>query len=320
MADLLKYRIPDEIPVLKTGRFEKVEELSGVQGFVLSDFRAKEFYVFDETKVSAESLHFLMKKPFVISKDSYLEQADFFLRSIKERNLGKAVLSRVKEVNFDENKTSDLFEQLALEYPNAFVYLVSSELLGTWVGASPEILFRSTDDLGFTTALAGTKKSIDLTEWGVKEQEEQQMVTDFIVDELNAIHASNIQILGPYDAIAGPVKHLKTDIRFDLNGVEQTEIVQKLHPTPAVSGFPQKDAIELIQETERHQRELYTGFIGFISKEKADVFVNLRCCQIQKGKAYLYLGGGFTKDSIPESEWQETENKSKTLLNILQNQ
>lgn len=320
MADVLKYRIPGEMPVLKTGRFENVKELIGIQGFVLSDFRAKEFYLFKETKESVKSLHFLMKEPFVIPKDSYLEQADFFLRSIQERKLGKAVLSRVKEVDFDENKTSNLFEQLALEYPNAFVYLVSSELFGTWVGASPEILFRSTDNLGFTTALAGTKKSIDLTEWGVKEQEEQQMVTDFIVDELYAIHASNIQILGPYDAIAGPVKHLKTDIRFDLNGVEQTEIVKKLHPTPAVSGFPQKEAIELIQETEKHQRELYTGFIGFISRDKTDVFVNLRCCQIQKGKAFLYLGGGFTKDSLSEAEWQETENKSKTLLNILQNQ
>ena len=45
--------------------------------------------------------------------------------------------------------------------------------------------------------------------------------------------------------------------------------------------------------------------------------MNLRCCQIQKGNAYLYLGGGFTKDSNPLDEWNETENKSRTLLNVM---
>ena len=55
-----------------------------------------------------------------------------------------------------------------------------------------------------------------------------------------------------------------------------------------------------------------------MNQNKNQIYVNLRCCQIQNGAAYLYLGGGFTKDSIPELEWQETENKSKTLLNILQ--
>lgn len=319
MADILKYRLPGEIPVSKIGTFQCVEEFFGYSGFVLSDFRANKFYLFEETGECEVKFHLFREKPLVVSKDSYLTQAEAFLISIREQKIGKAVFSRVKEVDFDETKIEQFFNQMVKEYPQAFVYMVSSELFGTWIGASPEILFRSIDSYGFTTSLAGTKKSIDHTKWGDKEKEEQQMVTDFIVGELNELRVSNLQLIGPYDAIAGPVKHLKTDIQFDSSHVEPSKIIERLHPTPAVSGFPQDQALELIKRTETHERELYTGFIGNVTKEKTDVFVNLRCCQIQKGKAYLYLGGGFTKDSNPESEWQETENKSKTLLNILQN-
>jgi isochorismate synthase len=47
--------------------------------------------------------------------------------------------------------------------------------------------------------------------------------------------------------------------------------------------------------------------------------VNLRCAQITADRAYLFLGGGFTADSVVESEWQETENKARTLLNVIEN-
>lgn len=55
-----------------------------------------------------------------------------------------------------------------------------------------------------------------------------------------------------------------------------------------------------------------------MSEEHSYLYVNLRCCQIQEGKAYLYLGGGYTKQSIPEDEWEETENKARTLLNSME--
>jgi isochorismate synthase len=48
-----------------------------------------------------------------------------------------------------------------------------------------------------------------------------------------------------------------------------------------------------------------------------NIFVNLRCAQIIGDRIYLYLGGGFTAESDSEKEWEETENKSKTLLNLL---
>ena len=127
----------------------------------------------------------------------------------------------------------------------------------------------------------------------------------------------DLEMNGPYDIQAGPVIHLRTDISFDLENVKIVDIAKKLHPTPAISGVPQKEAIELINYREAHERDFYTGIIGLMNSNSASLYVNLRCCQIQKGKAFLYLGGGFTSESNVELEWEETENKSRTLLNII---
>ena len=60
--------------------------------------------------------------------------------------------------------------------------------------------------------------------------------------------------------------------------------------------------------------------IGVVGEQSTQLFVNLRCAEIIQNQAYLYLGGGFTKDSTVESEWSETENKAKTLLNVMKKQ
>ena len=319
MADILKYRIPGENPVSQIGRFEEEVISSDSEGFIVSDFEAKKFYRFQQTDDKFEKLHLTENKPIIISQKEYLVQAEQFLNSIKENGLSKAVLSRINEVDFDENQSFVIFDALLLEYPSAFVYLISSKTVGTWIGATPETLLMSDGDIIQTTSLAGTKKSDDSSDWGQKEMNEQQFVTDFILEKLKAIEVNNIISNGPYSMQAGPVKHLKTDLTFERNGIPILNLLNLLHPTPAVSGLPQKESIDLITKTEKHDRELYSGIIGLCSKGKNRFYVNLRCCQIQKGKAYLYVGGGFTKDSIAQLEWQETENKSKTLLNILQN-
>ena len=113
------------------------------------------------------------------------------------------------------------------------------------------------------------------------------------------------------------VKHLRTDISFDIGNKKPIEIAEIIHPSPAVSGLPQSFACELIKHAESHKRNLYTGFLGFISPSSTRLYVNLRCCQLYEKKAVLYLGGGFTKDSTPNNEWLETEEKSKTLISAI---
>ena len=99
-------------------------------------------------------------------------------------------------------------------------------------------------------------------------------------------------------------------------------LVDLLHPTPAVCGLPKEAAKQFILENENYNRSYYTGFLGELNmglqnKNDSHLFVNLRCMEIEKNEAYIYVGGGITKESNPEEEWEETVAKSNIMLKVL---
>ena len=317
--DILYIRFPEQEKQLKTGSFFRSDPYVPYEGLLFTTYEGDQAYTFEEHEIEKIELHFSKDIIPVFTPREYYLQAHQLLNGINLMQLGKAVFSRVKQVAFDTSKCIDLFHQLCEDYPKACVYLISSEIFGTWIGASPELLLESHRDHLFTMSLAGTKATADQAfEWGEKEKIEQDLVTQFIEKQLIYSEVSNIEITEPYEVQAGPVSHLRSDISADLNGKNAWEIAMNLHPTPAVSGLPREEAMRLISNVEYHKRELYAGIFGYTSPDKTKVYVNLRCAQFQENKAYLYLGGGFTPQSIPENEWMETENKSKTLLNVMQ--
>jgi isochorismate synthase len=313
---MLIYRFPGQEIIQKTGCFQLLEsEIK--EGFIVSNFDGSEKYIFSENQTDSE-IKILAKEIQSVSKADYLFQGTKLVAAIRHLGIQKTVLSRVLIQEFDTLKTLDLFHLLEQNYPKAFIYCFSDENLGTWLGASPEILLQQFGNSGFTIALASTKKQEDNSDWNEKEKLEQAFVSEFIEEQLFNIGINQIEKNGPNEHIAGPIKHLRTDFSFSLDGVSIHQIISSLHPTPAVSGLPQNLSLDLIKSLEKHNRELYAGFIGLAASDKASFFVNLRCCQVTKGKINLYVGGGYTKDSNPEMEWQETENKSRTILNLVE--
>jgi len=317
LGDTLYYRIPGRDKKRLNGRFTEIEDFSTASGFVLSSFDKTKLYSFNQDDLSSE-LHNYKTVLDCSSKESYVKSANWFLSELQARNLAKAVLSRIKDVPFDYNPIS-LYEKLCKVYPDAFVYLISSPLFGTWIGATPEVLLEVAGTDAKTMALAGTLRTNDSTEWNEKEKNEQNFVSSFIKSQLSKSGIKKVQECPRENLVAGPVTHLKTEFTFDLADCSVGNIALALHPTPAVCGLPQDNALDLIYEAEEHNRSLYAGFIGVIGEDTSSLYVNLRCAHITTDKAYLFLGGGFTKDSDVESEWQETENKAKTLLNVIEN-
>jgi isochorismate synthase len=97
------------------------------------------------------------------------------------------------------------------------------------------------------------------------------------------------------------------------------QVLHSLHPTSAVCGMPKQEALSFILEKEGYNRAFYSGFLGPVHLQgQSNLFVNLRCMQLQKTSAILYVGAGITQDSIPCAEWDETVLKSKTLLSVLE--
>jgi isochorismate synthase len=318
MGDVLHYRLPNQEKVELTGFFKEVTAEIPENSFIVSDFQGTTWYSFVPS-ISNSIFHSDNKLPLIISKENYIQQASEIVQELNTTALEKVVYSRIKEAQIKTTNYKQLFDELCDRYPSTLVYLISSPKFGTWMGASPEQLIVIENGNGSTTALAGTKKSDDSTPWDNKEQTEQAIVTSYLLEQLHTLNIPIKEIDGPNEFQAGPVKHLKTNILFSSTTIPPINIAKQLHPTPAVSGYPKQEALSYLAKIEAHNRSLYTGVIGFYATNNTQLFVNLRCCQLEEDRAFIYLGGGFTKDSIPLKEWEETENKSKTLLNILQN-
>lgn len=310
----LTYRLPGSPVVEKKGCFRKLDNPNLFDGFIVSDFEGQHLYGFYEGAFDEETAE--QELPVVISKSAYFDIANEFIHYLQDHTIDKAILSRVKQVDFGSNQPMIFFSKLVEKYPHAFCYFFESPSLGTWVGATPETLVKIEEGRGVTMSLAGTKPAGDGSAWGAKELHEQQLVTDFIRGQLLEMCAE-VRESDRGELIAGPVKHLVHHFTFDIAAFKQWELIRKLHPTPAVSGYPRDKALKCIAELEAHDRKFYAGIIGLTSAKTTSLFVNLRSAELLNNQLYLYLGGGLTQQSDPESEWNETENKAKTLLDLI---
>jgi len=249
-----------------------------------------------------------------IVKEDYLKLIANTVEELNTTSTQKIVISRIKEIDNNGINLIQTFKNLHSNYPNAYLYLWYTQDQGLWIGASPELLLEEENLTVKTVSLAGTLPKGE--EWTSKEIQEQQVVTDYIVSKLKGSNRINID--GPITVDAGFFNHLKSYISAEVNNYNQVnEILDRLHPTPAVCGMPKDKAKDFIVANEGYDRKFYAGYFGFKTPEKSTYFVNLRCAQIFSNTVKLYVGGGIMPDSVPEKEWNETELKSKTIGNLL---
>ena len=124
---------------------------------------------------------------------------------------------------------------------------------------------------------------------------------------------------GPMPFKAGNVIHLRTSYHFEAEETFNSgPLLASLHPTPAVGGYPKDEATQVIRHAEGFDRGFYSGFLGPVGAGGFHFFVNIRCMQLGQDNAVLYIGGGLTRDSREEAEWEETRLKAGTLYSVLQ--
>jgi isochorismate synthase len=236
----------------------------------------------------------------------------------------KVVLSRKERVQLNDFEIEKVFQRMLNHYPNAFVYVWFHPKVGLWLGATPERLVSLESNQFVTMALAGTQvfQGNEQPDWGEKERQEHQFVVDYIVSQIqdptNGIILDEFKVSETYTAKAGSLLHLKADIQGTIGDFNLKELLKTLHPTPAVCGLPKEEAKEFILQNENYQRSFYTGFLGEMNvNEKTELFVNLRCAEIQNDEVVVYVGGGVTADSDPQKEWEETFAKTQTIKKVL---
>ena len=336
------YRKPNENVI--SGYFQKTKEAFFVNdftetGFIFSPFNNQEKAIlipaeksvyFRESLIFEAPLSYAKNKRFVAdesAKTDHLELVNRAIEEIKRKQFQKVVVSRREIVPLSNFMLLESFKKLLQIYPNAFGYIWFHPKIGLWMGATPETLLSLFEDRFKTMSLAGTQvyNGSTVVSWQSKELEEQALVTRFIASQIKEI-AVHLKTGEKETVKAGNLLHLKTQISGKLlRGASNLKtLLNALHPTPAVCGFPRLQTKKFILERENYQRTFYTGFLGelnvgreSIDSKDSSLFVNLRCMEIKNNTAFLYVGGGITKDSIAQKEWEETVSKSAVMKAIL---
>lgn len=252
------------------------------------------------------------------AKKYHISTVDEAIKAIKNDKFRKVVISRKEVLEGNNFSVVKVFKKLVSMYSGAMVYVWFHPKVGLWLGATPETLLKITENKFETMSLAGTQVfngTMNVT-WQPKELDEQQVVTDYIFTNLQPI-VSNISVRNVETIRAGSLLHLRTLILGNLKG-SISELISALHPTPAVCGYPKKEAKQFIIDNEGYQRAFYTGFFGEVNiKKTSHLYVNLRCMEVEKSKVIIYVGGGVTLGSNSNEEWEETVAKSKIMKSVL---
>ncbi|WP_409440381.1 isochorismate synthase MenF [Psychromonas sp. GE-S-Ul-11] len=242
--------------------------------------------------------------------------------------LPKVVLSRETELCFDcKINVWDIMALWQEANINSFHYVFKLSDQRSFISCSPERLYSRNHQSISTEALAGTAprgRSNDedqLLLQGLlhdkKIDRENHIVQEFIVASLKQLKAQVVS--SPVHVMQlQNVQHLCVPIKASLpKQVQDSQLLHKLHPTPAVGGIPKSSALQFINDNEPYVRGWYAGAVGYISRHKSDFSVAIRSALIEKNCIKLFAGAGIVTGSIASDEWRELDNKIETILTIL---
>jgi len=350
----VSYRLPQHSAITTLVQYKSLpktitdfEALNAGEGFVIAPFTANNGYSsyllqsdfeFKDNAISIEMIAELSRNE--VFKASSKEDSNSFKTTSKaefESNVNKAVMSikngEFRKVVLSKTHLIDLptdfsaphfYQKLCAIYPNAYIYFLQMPNVGCWIGATPEPLLTSENELMHTVSLAGTQAYTGLPleqyVWSEKELDEQAIVTRFVEQTLTQTGISGFRKSKVENYRAGNLIHLKSGFEFRKTELkdELSKLINALHPTPSTGGLPKTNACEFILEAEKYNRSYYTGFLGTIHPENGcQLYVNLRCMQLVQNKIVLYSGAGITASSVAENEWMETENKLETLKKVI---
>jgi len=357
MAAFAFYRLPYADEYVRMVQHEDNPEelyaytaLNGKSGFVFAPFAISEntpILLLHPDEVRSEYVPvgigeestadrcFCAKTQSSVSKPSSSYTIDFanFHAQLEQQVFRKIVLARCKDIETDASwQAENLFYRACRCYPRMFVALVSTPQGGTWLMATPEILLEGNGNQWRTMALAGTMKlegellNFDVPlgdvskqiSWATKDIQEQRYVATYITECLEQF-TRDFTEEGPYTCRAGNLVHLRSDFTFSLEAPQRLgNVLETLHPTPAVCGIPKDETRRFILENECAPRKYYSGFAGPLNPAgETRLFVSLRCMEIFAHRYRLYAGGGLLKDSVEEREWEETEAKMETMMRVI---
>lgn len=242
----------------------------------------------------------------------------------------KIVLARELSVRSEKRISPTLLmHNLRSKFPTCYNFMISEPDGATFIGATPERLASFHHGRILTEGLAGSiSRGNSASEDAVlannlmrssKDRSEHEFVVQAIHDTLRPL-SYRIEHPGkPQIKKLENVQHLYTPITATTHEqVQIHELINELHPTPAVGGYPASKSLPYLPVLENIHRGWYAGPVGWFNLSACGEFVvAIRSALLEDKKAILYAGCGIVKDSDPENEWKETVLKFAPVLTAL---
>jgi anthranilate synthase component 1 len=264
------------------------------------------------------------------SRDTFLRDVERIREYIMAGDCFQVLLARRIEVPHDFS-TDVLYRALRALNPSPYMYhlvLDGVEL----IGSSPELLVRVAEGRVTVRPIAGTRPR------GATLEEDERMSAELLADEkeraehvmLVDLGRNDVGRIATYGSVTvselmriekySHVLHIVSQVEGTLGeSASAIDVFRATFPAGTMTGAPKVRAMEIIDELEPERRGPYAGAVGYIASgdRRMDLAITIRTCVVANGTASVQAGAGIVADSIPEREWEETENKARALLTAI---
>ncbi|MCW5623723.1 MAG: anthranilate synthase component I [Burkholderiales bacterium] len=329
-----------DILLLLSDRLAVVDNLSGKLYLVVyADPRGPDAYA--NAQHQLDVLHAALRKPVTMpaelpaepapalsefSEDAFIEAVERAKRYIFDGDIMQVVLSQRLSHAYPASPLS-LYRALRALNPSPYMFYFD---MGGFqvVGASPEILVRLESGMVTVRPIAGTRARGATREQDValeqelladpKERAEHVMLMDLgrndvgRVAELGSVNVTENMNVERYSHVMHIVSNVDGRLR---PGLDAIAVLKATFPAGTVSGAPKVRAMEIIDELEPTKRGIYAGAVGYLGfNGDMDLAIAIRTAVIKDGRLFVQAGAGIVADSVPTSEWTETQNKARAIL------
>lgn len=263
-------------------------------------------------------------------KEEFIKAIEATKEYIKSGDVFQCVISQRFETPLNVDPFT-IYRALRVVNPSPYMFFIR---LGdiTLIGSSPEILVRLEDNKVSVRPLAGTRKR------GKTKEEDQALEEELLLDPKERAEHVMLVDLGRNDVgrvcKKGTVKvdefmvveryshvmHIVSNVVGEKNDdADMFSVLGAAFPAGTLTGAPKIRAMEIIEELEKEKRAVYGGSIGYFSfSGTMDMCIAIRTMLVKDDKIYIQAGAGVVADSVPELEYEETENKARGVLKALE--
>ncbi|WP_423188389.1 anthranilate synthase component I [Alkalibacterium sp. f15] len=261
-------------------------------------------------------------------KESFMKLVKKAKEHIVEGDIFQVVLSQRMKATFEVDPFT-FYRKLRVANPSPYMFFVDFQEYIV-LGASPESLIKVTGDKVVTNPIAGTRPRGETVEADdayaeellsdEKECAEHRMLVDLSRNDLGRVSQIGSISIDKYMTIERfqHVMHIVSEVSGTLaDGLTGLDALTTTLPAGTVSGAPKIRAMQIVNELEDNLRGVYSGSIGYINLNgDLDLALAIRTMVIKDNLAYVQAGAGIVYDSDPATEYQETLNKAKSLLEV----